>query len=729
MTTGDSVSRSRDRKRGGLAARIRWAFLSFAIVSLLVVGATLIYSSYRAQQQALSQSQGKAAEAVALSISSYLRAALREMQLFEQTKNLTALDSATQQAALEDLLAYRGDVLDELGLLDSEGNEIVKVSEFLTYLPGDLASRAGTPLFEAARQGNSFIGSVYLSQYSLPMVTVAVPVHDEEGQVWGALLAEMSIRQMWKTVAEVELGETGYAYIVDPNGQLLAHKTLATFFAHQFEDLSDAPEVREALTEGQQRAPDLYEDFTGQRVTSANAPIQVENVQWVAVIATPVQEAYVSIYNMLLLLGGVLVVALLLAAVVGTLIPRAIIRPLNLLAEGASIIGAGDLGYRIQVATRDEIGLLAQAFNHMADRLRGLVGTLEQRVADRTRDLEKRSVYLEAAAEVGRAVTSIIDADKLIRQVVELIRERFGLYYVGLFLADEQAEWAVLRAGTGDAGRAMLARGHRIQVGEGMIGWSVAHAEARVALEVGSDAVRLASPELPDTRSEAALPLRSRGQVLGALTVQHVESGAFDPDTLAVLQTMADQVAVALDNARLFAQSQAALEAERRAYGEIGRQAWAELLQTWEGRGYLYAQQAITSARGEWRPEMLRAQRTGQIVQSNGGEGAVLAVPIKLRDQVLGVLRLNKGTSGETWSPDEVALLEELALQLSVALESARLYSDTQRRASREQMMGELTARMRESLDVETVLKTAVREMREALSVAEVEVHLTAEGE
>jgi GAF domain-containing protein/HAMP domain-containing protein len=404
-----------------------------------------------------------------------------------------------------------------------------------------------------------------------------------------------------------------------------------------------------------------------------------------------------------------------------------IIRPVQMLGEAAERLGAGELDVRAAVHGHDEIGTTARAFNLMADRLQEVLAGLEQRVAERTRELEQRSAYLEASAEVGRAATSILETDRLIQQVVELIRERFGLYYVGLFLRDETGEWAVLRAGTGEAGRAMLARGHRIKVGEGMIGWSVAHSEARVALEAGEDAVRLATAELPDTRSEAALPLRSHGQVLGALTVQHTQSGAFDQDTLVVLQTMADQVAVALDNARLFVESQAALEEVRRAYGELSREAWAELLRARPDLGYRSDEHGVTSAEKIWRPEMERALQEGEIIQGDGAgtkTKSPLAVPIKVRGDVIGVLDTYKpGDAGE-WTPEEIALLETLAEQLGLALDSARLYQDTQRRAAREQLTREITEKMRSVAGVEDIIQTAVDELSRVLGTSRTFVRL-----
>ena len=369
-----------------------------------------------------------------------------------------------------------------------------------------------------------------------------------------------------------------------------------------------------------------------------------------------------------------------------------------------------------------------QALEESNYELQDLHTTLETR----TRDLVRRSAYMDASTQVVRAAASVLDTERLIQQVVELICTHFELYYVGLFLVDESGQWAALRAGTGDAGAAMLARDHRIKIGEGMIGWSVAYAQARVASEASADDVRLVIAELPNTRSEAALPLRSRGRILGALTVQSEQPGAFDEVAMSTLQVMADHVAVALDNAHLYAESQAALDVTRRAYGDLSQQAWTELLSTRTDWGYRYARQTVAPAGGGWRPEMQRAGQTGQTVLQNPGsapgeddaEQPALAIPIMVREQVIGVLGFRKGEGDEVWTNEEVAMLETLAAQLGPALESAQLHLETRRRAARERLTGQIASRLRETLDIETVLRTAVREMREVLGLEEAEVRL-----
>ena len=184
---------------------------------------------------------------------------------------------------------------------------------------------------------------------------------------------------------------------------------------------------------------------------------------------------------------------------------------------------------------------------------------------------QKRNAQLQTAAEVSRAATSFLDPEELIQQVVNLVRDRFDLYYAGLFLVDrtgewtgEPGKWAMLRAGTGEAGRRMVEAGHKLEIGgSSMIGWCVANAQARIALDVGEEAVRFDNPWLPGTRSEMALPLISRGQILGAMTIQSTEEAAFSDEDIAVLQTMADQLAVAIENTRLYEQARTRAEREQ----------------------------------------------------------------------------------------------------------------------------------------------------------------------
>jgi GAF domain-containing protein len=353
-------------------------------------------------------------------------------------------------------------------------------------------------------------------------------------------------------------------------------------------------------------------------------------------------------------------------------------------------------------------GSLAQADVYAAQ-LDTQRATLEQR----GHDLARRARYQEATAAIARDAASLLDRQVLSSRVATLVSEQFGFYHAALFLLDPSREWAVMQAASSEGGQRMLQRDHRLQVGTGIVGYVVAKGEPRIALSVGEDAVFFDNPDLPETRSELALPLRARGEVIGALDVQSREPAAFSQEDVAVLQTLADQVAVAITNARLFQQAQEGLEAERRAYGELSHGAWAEMLRARPELGYYYSKQGVASV-----------GRPAEEAQRSDAGLPKLELRVEHRGQKLGTMVAHKPAESGEWTSGEKELMRTLAERLSVALESARLYQDSQRRAAQERMMGELTARMRETLDMDSVLQTAIREVGEVLGMAEVEVRL-----
>jgi GAF domain-containing protein len=372
------------------------------------------------------------------------------------------------------------------------------------------------------------------------------------------------------------------------------------------------------------------------------------------------------------------------------------------------VVGAATLN----LATRSISTALVRAQRYAAE-LEEQRGQLENLVQKRTRDLVRRSNYLEATTEIAREVTSTLNRQQLLAQVARLVSERFACYHAGIFMLDATQQWAVLQAASSEGGQRMLARGHRLQVGsQGIVGYVTGRGVPRVALNVGADAVFSNNPDLPETRSEIALPLRARGQVIGALDMQSLELQAFGEEDIAVLQTLADQVALAINNAQLFEQAQAAVEAERRAAGEITGQAWQNLIRSQtKTLAYIRRQDGLTAADATFQPP---APPTGGPAPVQD-EPTRLIVPIKVRDQVIGVMDANR-PEGE-WTSEQIALVETLTEQLGVALESARLYQDTQRTAAQERVIGEVAGRIRETLDIETVLKTTASEIRQALDL------------
>lgn len=368
--------------------------------------------------------------------------------------------------------------------------------------------------------------------------------------------------------------------------------------------------------------------------------------------------------------------------------------------------------------------------------LRELTEQLEEQVAERTRELEEAAgrlqrhvTYLQTAAEVARSVSAIRDVAQLLQDTVHLVSERFGFYHVGIFLLDEAREYAVLRAASSEGGQRLLARGHRLRVGEeGIVGRVARTGEPRVALDVGEDAVHFANPDLPDTRSEMALPLKVRGEVIGVLDVQSQEPEAFSEEDVAVLQTLADQLAVGLENARLFIQVQSSLDEVSRVYQVMAEKTWRELV---EARPELQRYQAgpVAAPDGAWEALFAEARSRGGAATALWGEGGearyALAVPVRLRGVAIGMLGFHRPAEAGEWRPEEVEMALGVAERMALALENIRLREEAQRRAAREQAVGEIASRVRASLDPDTVLRTTVRELGRALGARWAAVEVT----
>lgn len=326
---------------------------------------------------------------------------------------------------------------------------------------------------------------------------------------------------------------------------------------------------------------------------------------------------------------------------------------------------------------------------------------LELRIKERTDLLERRVIQLRTASEIARSISTVMEPTALLQQVADLIRERFDLYYVGIFLLDENHENAVLRAGTGEAGRKMIESGHRLPVGgTSMIGWATRNRQARIALDVGEEAVRFNNPFLPSTHSEMALPVIGRDEVIGAISIQSIAHNAFDSDDVLALQGIADSLGVALENARLFHQADENIKEIRTLNRSYLSQAWSEVVESFGEMDYEYENPA--------------APQTSNL--------HTLEIPVNLRDQTIGQIILE--TDHTELSKEEAAFIDAVTAQTALALESARLVEETKRRVSQEETINRITSHFSRAFTVDDILKSAVRELSLLPSVAEVSVEL-----
>ncbi len=551
-------------------------------------------------------------------------------------------------------------------------------------------------------------------------------------------MADVSVEGMWNAVAQVRVGETGYAYIVDRGtGELVAHSDPVRSEELRGERLPEVPIVQQILDEAQD-IQNQYEGLVGESVIGAAS--QLPRTDWTLVVELPIREAMASVRQMLYLLAGLIVLGAVVTGSLGLLIPQRIVQPVLTLQQGAQEIGAGHLDRVIHVETGDEIQDLAEAFNQMAANLKASQAELEQwgreletKVDERTRELadasgkmHRRAIQLEASAEVARAIASVRDLDVLLGQVTQFISERFGWYHVGVFLLDRAEEYAVLQAASSEGGQRMLARGHRLKVGErSIVGYVTGRGQPRIALDVGQDAVFFDNPDLPRTRSEMALPLSVGGKVIGALDVQSTEPAAYDEEDVALLRILADQVAIAIENVRLFERTQQALQEVEAIHRQYIEREWAREAVERRDLVYEYRRTGVPPLDDTWPPELSEALSGGEVVASRAddpswGDGhakAALAAPIKYRDQVIGVLDLQETAQARLWTEDEISLVQAISDQVGLALENARLFADTQRRAEELSTINRIGLSVNSDLDLAGVLSALYQELRRILDL------------
>jgi GAF domain-containing protein/HAMP domain-containing protein len=392
---------------------------------------------------------------------------------------------------------------------------------------------------------------------------------------------------------------------------------------------------------------------------------------------------------------------------------RQAIQPIHDLTKTAASIASGDLTRVAVVRSDDEIGSLARAFNSMTTQLRESIANLERRVAERTRDLERRAIQLHVAADVASQAAAIRNLEQLLDSTVQLISERFNYYHAGIFLIDETGKYAVLQAASSQGGQRMLVRNHRLAVGQtGIVGYVAGKGEPRIASDVDSDANYFNNPDLPQTRSEMALPLKVRGRTIGVLDVQSTKAAAFTSEDIDVLQVLADQLAVAIDNALIHAQSEDIICELNTLYHQQISQSWQRQLDSGD---LAYSYHA-----GKVKKEA--ASGLSDAIKEN--DDRLLTIPIILRGQSLGEITLRRYDESPSWSKEEFELARQITNQIALSLENARLQEENRRRTSQETLLSQITGKTHGLLDVETVIKTATQEIGRSLGLARVQICL-----
>lgn len=425
------------------------------------------------------------------------------------------------------------------------------------------------------------------------------------------------------------------------------------------------------------------------------------------------------------------IITTIIVAIVATVVARALTNPILMLTEVASSVSQGDLNARATIRSSDEIGTLAATFNSMTDQLQTTLLGLEQRIDERTAELQKNKLELETIADVAREIAIIRDMNTLLNVSADLIRERFKYYHVGIFLIDERSEYAFLRAASSVAAEKMLASKYKLKVGKtGLVGNVTSTGQAYIALDVGIDATHFENPLLPDTRSEIALPLRSRSITIGALDIQANVPNAFTQQDIQTLQILADQLAAAIENAQLVQQVEGTLDELTKSNRSQTKQIWLSAVNERDVPTYEYDGLQVSEIPQNLAPDLLRKLENGKpvIVNSQKDENSIgkekstntLLIPLMVLNQVIGVVGLEQDNPSHTWSDEEIAVAQAAASRAALTLENARLLDESQKRASKERTILESTARIGSAINIENILQAAAEELERVLGDSEV---------
>lgn len=467
------------------------------------------------------------------------------------------------------------------------------------------------------------------------------------------------------------------------------------------------------------------QSFSGERsyavykwLNSVNAGLVVDIPTMIALenLQSLTPFTFISLGFLLLLIGIIIWIA-----------ANRFSRPLQALTETTNQFAQGNWDSRVPVSRDDEIGLLAYTFNQMAEELSTLYQSLSSQVEDQTQELRTRSSQFEATAQVAREAAAIHDLDSLLAHTTALISHHFGYYHVGIFLLDETGRFAILQAANSEGGKRMLDRGHKLAVGQtGVVGRVAETGFPRIALDVGEDRYFFDNPDLPETRSEMALPLKTQDQIIGVLDVQSKTPGAFTDADTEVLQIMADQVTLAINNARLLEQTEQTIQELNTLYGERLEKGWSQSL-SGKTRTYQFDQVRVKPVEADIMLPFGNNSSNRAYKYSDEFGNHILNIPINLRQHSIGTIILRRNPDEHSWTEEDLELAQEVTTQIAIALENARLLEESQRRATQEELLSQATARFSQSLNVNTVLQMAVRELGKLSGVKEVTVELTSD--
>jgi len=740
-----------------LAVTLAIAFFVLSVVVLLVNGALAAYTNYVAYQETIAIRQQLVAQEASKAVATSIEEKFTGLETAVEFANPVLANADTRKTIMDSLLgldpAFR-----QFALLNKQGTQLAQVSRSSPFLSTQFALRLNGDALTQTLEGKRYISPVYIDDAtSEPQIAIAIPINSILGDYQGTLVAEVNLKFMWDLVDQLKVGETGYVYVVDNLGKLIAFGDTTRVLAN--ENVGKIFEVNEFI-KNPGEATDIntkvanYTGLLGKTVVGTYVPLGAP--QWAVVTELPTDEANQPIFQSLVSSVATILVFAVLAGLAGIFLARRLSAPLVDLSNTATEVAGGNLSREAKVDGPAEIAQVATSFNAMTARLRDLIGSLEQRVAERTK-------ALETSSEVSRRLSTILNQKELVTEVVDQLNNAFGFYHTQIYFYNEANDSLVMAGGTGEIGEKMLAQFHKVAKGRGLVGRAAESNQPVLVSDTSKNPEWLPNPLLPDTKSEMVVPISIGNRVLGVLDVQQNTTNSLKQEDVDSLQPIANQIAVAMQNIRQYENTQK-IAADMNVVANVGivvstitetgnlLQEVVELSKAsfnlYHAHIYMLNEAGdsleLAAGAGEVGRQMVaekrsiplaseqslvaRAARTREGVVVNDVTVALdflpnpllpdtrseMAVPMIAADMVIGVLDVQSEIANRFTDVD-ISIQTTLASQVAVALQNARSFSQTQRQAERETTVNLITQKIQSATSVQAALQIAVRELGHAL--------------
>lgn len=545
-----------DGSRGRLLRRT--FLIAFLMVSggLIASGAIELVFRYRESVEGIGALQREMAQGAAFKIHQFVQDIEKTLRASTQTPEIVT-GGLTEAYRFQLIKLLRvAPAITTVTALDADGHERFKVSRVQMVRSEDLQDQAAGEAFRRALTGSSFFSPVYFVRQSEPYMRIAVPIERFAGDVVGVLLAEVNLKYIWEVISQIKVGKTGYAYVVSRDGDLIAHPDISLVL--QKRSLKQLGQVQAALA-GASGPFAAQANLAGQKVFPAYAPIP--DLGWAVLVERAASEAYAPLYASILRTAVLLLFGLLLAVLASWTIGRRVVRPVQVLREGATRIGAGALDHRINIQTGDELEALAEEFNHMAAQLQESYAGLEQRVDERTHELAEALEQQTATSDVLRVISSSpMDLQPVYQTILESVTRLCEANIAALFLYDGELLHTAAHHNTtpefaAHLDRAPRAPSHQTTTRLAALERTVIHVSDLLA-DPAFSPTPLALYEKENVRTVLSVPMLRENALMGVITMWRREVRPFTDTQIALVKTFADQAVIAVENVRLFQELQ-----------------------------------------------------------------------------------------------------------------------------------------------------------------------------